>query len=184
MAKLDEMAIIYNEFCSGPDPIARFLTVYIEEGMSYLVVYFNVFFFILFRQWTFNLIVISPFLIVSAVEGSANSSQPILKFHRSLSDRVAAANRLVLEKNFLGEVVVDTMANEVVDRYDSHPERICIIQDGRVVHDGGNNKFVAYDIDDVIAWLRRSDTRVKSVSTEGIGGGDDNTTGEEVECSS
>ena len=31
MAKLDKMAIIYDNFCSGDKPLARYLTIYIEE---------------------------------------------------------------------------------------------------------------------------------------------------------
>jgi hypothetical protein len=39
MAKLDKMAILQRRFCSGPNPVARFLTVYIEECKSYGYIY-------------------------------------------------------------------------------------------------------------------------------------------------
>ncbi len=88
---------------------------------------------------------------------------------------------MIKEKNFLGEVVVDTMDNEVLDRYDCHPERICIIHDGRIVHDGGNNKFAAYDIEDVIRWLYQRDTREKK-QTAVVPETDALDAGEEQEC--
>jgi len=31
MAKMDKMVIIQQKFCSGPKPLAKFLTIYIEE---------------------------------------------------------------------------------------------------------------------------------------------------------
>eukprot|EP01034_Spumella_vulgaris_P022839 gene22839-29013_t len=95
-------------------------------------------------------------------KGVLNSSKPIGDFHRSLADRVSAANRFVDEKDFKCEVVCDTMKNEVQERYNSHPERICIIQHGRIVHAGGAGPFVLYDIEGVIEWLKERDHREKS----------------------
>ncbi len=82
--------------------------------------------------------------------------------HRSLAERVAAANRFVKDCNFQGEVVCDSMANEAVDRFDAHPERILIIEKGVVVHKGGKGPLIYYDIKDVIEYMRKRDNRSPS----------------------
>jgi hypothetical protein len=114
MAKLSEMSYLYKTFCSGPNPLAKFLTIYIEE---------------------------------SSTGKGINAAKPIGDHHKTIEDRLYAANRFVKELNFPGEVVCDTMSNEILKRYDAHPERICIIQQGRLVHIGGKGPLVFYDID-------------------------------------
>lgn len=66
---------------------------------------------------------------------------------------MAAANRFVNEMKFEGEVLCDSMANDVLLRYNSHPERICICLNGNLVHIGGKGPLVFYDIEGVISWL-------------------------------
>lgn len=51
------------------------------------------------------------------------------------------------------------MNNNALKNYDAHPERICIVQHGRVVHIGGKGPLIYYDIDNVIAWCAERDTR-------------------------
>lgn len=70
-----------------------------------------------------------------------------------MDDRLNAANRFVKEVPFPGEVLCDSMANEVLKRYNAHPERICIVQNGILVHVGGKGPLVYYDIEGVIVWL-------------------------------
>lgn len=79
-----------------------------------------------------------------------------------MTERVTAANRFVQDCNFQGEVVCDSMANEIVDRFDAHPERILIIDKGVVVHKGGKGPLIFYDIEDVIEWLHKHDHRPSS----------------------
>ena len=45
MAKLGEMAVLYNNYCSGRQPVAKMLTIYIEECEFYChyTMYFNQF---------------------------------------------------------------------------------------------------------------------------------------------
>ena len=64
-----------------------------------------------------------------------------------------AANRFIAEVKFKGEVICDSMKNEALDRYNAHPERICIVQNGLLVHTGGKGPLVFYDIEGVIDWL-------------------------------
>ena len=37
MAKLDKMAIIQEKYCSGTKPLAKFLTIYIEECKPHFI---------------------------------------------------------------------------------------------------------------------------------------------------
>eukprot|EP01032_Pedospumella_encystans_P020847 gene20847-23674_t len=113
------MALIQEKYCSGTKPLAKFLTVYIEESST----------------------------------GKGLQVKPIADYHKSIEDRLEAANRFVKEQNFQGEVVCDTMRNEAMTRYNAHPERICIVLDGVLVHTGGKGPLVFYDIDGVIDWL-------------------------------
>lgn len=113
------MALIQEKYCSGAKPLAKFLTVYIEESST----------------------------------GKGLQVKPIADYHKSMEDRLEAANRFVKEQNFQGEVVCDTMRNEAMIRYNAHPERICIVLDGVLVHTGGSGPLVFYDIDGVIDWL-------------------------------
>jgi hypothetical protein len=86
------------------------------------------------------------------------------------------------------------MFNDVLLRYNSHPERICIINNGIVVHEGGKGPLVFYDIEGVIAWLdgyfgydpAASDEAVSgaSHSTDGTAAGTDaDAEPAEAECS-
>ena len=111
MAKLNEMHELYEMYCSGSQPLAKILTIYIEEA--------------------------------SDGQSVLNNYKPVSNYHAKLSDRLEAANRFVNETGWsAGEVVCDSMANEVVTRYEAHPERILIVQDGRIVHDGGKGPIV------------------------------------------
>lgn len=73
--------------------------------------------------------------------------------HKTIDDRIRAAKRMVNEFKFPGEVICDGMANEGMNRYAAHPERVYIIQDGRVVYQGGEGPF-DYKLDEVIAWMQ------------------------------
>ncbi len=100
------------------------------------------------------------------------------------------------EQNFQGEVVCDTMSNEAMTRYNAHPERICIVLDGVLVHTGGKGPLVFYDIDGVIDWLDAAlgmekgwtppatSAATKSTTSETTGGAADHEEVEqEEECS-
>jgi hypothetical protein len=91
--------------------------------------------------------------------------------NKTIEDRLNAANRFVKEVPFHGEVVCDSMANEVLTRYNAHPERICIVQNGTLVHVGGKGPLVFYDIEGVIAWLDRNFGYDPSASDETVSGG-------------
>ena len=97
---------IFHRYCSGPEPIAMMLTIYIEEAIN--------------------------------GRGLFNFAKPVKDHHKDLSDRLVAARRFVDETGFhAGPIVCDSMANEIISRYDGHPERLVIIQNSVVIHDGG-----------------------------------------------
>jgi len=132
LAKLSEMAKIHKDYCSGPNPLARLLTIYIQEA--------------------------------SDGKGTLNATKPVKNFHRSMADRITAANRFIEECKFSSEVICDSMADQVLERYESHPERIVIVEKGLIVHEGGPMGVVRYDLDSVAEWLRTRDTRAKDTS--------------------
>jgi len=131
MAKMSNMVMLYNNYCSGSHPMARMLTIYIEESSDGKGI-------------------------------NEGKEKPIKDFHKTIEDRAFAANKFVNDLDFKCEVVLDDIDNNALKSYDAHPERICIIQHGAVVHIGGKpGSLVYYDIDDIIAWLAARDTRPK-----------------------
>ena len=46
-----------------------------------------------------------------------NKTKPIGDWHRSIDDRVGAANKMIKDLNFVGDVICDSMDNEVL-----HPQ--------------------------------------------------------------
>uniref|UniRef100_A0A672TUN9 Iodothyronine deiodinase n=2 Tax=Strigops habroptila TaxID=2489341 RepID=A0A672TUN9_STRHB len=84
---------------------------------------------------------IADFLIIyieeaHAVGGWAFKNNVIIKNHRSLEDRKTAAQ--FLQKNDpLCPVVLDTMENLSSAKYAALPERLYLLQEGKVVYKGG-----------------------------------------------
>ena len=124
MAKLGAMASLYTKYCSGKDKVAHFVTIYIQESNQ-----------------------------ATSLGGLMDNAKPIASYHRTIDDRAAAANKMVADLNFPGDVVCDCMENDVMDKYTAHPERILIVLNGRIVHIGGKGPLVYYDIDDIGKWL-------------------------------
>jgi hypothetical protein len=96
--------------------------------------------------------------------------KPITTFHRSMEERLLAANRFVTEVPFTGEVLCDSFENEVVTRYNAHPERICIVKNNTLVHIGGAGPLVFYDIQGVINWLNDNFGYDPAASDEAVSG--------------
>jgi Iodothyronine deiodinase len=146
------MTHLYNTFCAGPAPVARLLTIYIQEA--------------------------------DHGRGLFNATKPVVNFHRTIEDRLAAANRFIVETHWQnGEVVCDSLADDIMNIYDSHPERICVIQSGIVVHDGSKKgRLICYNIAGVMEWLTQRDTRPKKKSSNDYE--DDNEGSPEAVCSS
>lgn len=73
--------------------------------------------------------------------------------HCSMADRISAANVLKAE-GILGNLVVESMANEAEELYASLPERLVVVVDGVVKFKGGLGPF-GYQPEAVRTWLRK-----------------------------
>ncbi len=72
--------------------------------------------------------------------------------HKTIEERLAAANKFVSETGFLMEMVCDTMEGNVTDRYRGWPERLYVIVDGVIVYQGGPGPF-GYKLPEVKQFL-------------------------------
>lgn len=63
-----------------------------------------------------------------------------IKQHRNLSERLTAAQSLV-DKDPLCPVVVDEMSDLTASRYGALPERLYVLQGGKVVYKGGKGPW-------------------------------------------
>jgi len=76
--------------------------------------------------------------------------------HCSLEERLAAAQQLVrLEPNLPGPLLVDNMRDQACRYYGSFPDRLYIVQGGRVVLQGGVGPH-GYQPAKVEQWLREN----------------------------
>lgn len=72
----------------------------------------------------------SPLLVS---DGWAFKNNIVIKNHRSLEDRTAAA-QLLQRNNPLCPVVLDTMENLSSSKYAALPERLYLLQGGKVIY--------------------------------------------------
>uniref|UniRef100_A0A8B9TPB2 Iodothyronine deiodinase n=1 Tax=Anas platyrhynchos TaxID=8839 RepID=A0A8B9TPB2_ANAPL len=84
---------------------------------------------------------IADFLIIyieeaHAADGWAFKNNIIINNHRSLEDRKIAA-QLLQKNNPLCPVVLDTMENLSSSKYAALPERLYLLQEGKVIYKGG-----------------------------------------------
>ncbi|XP_010183034.1 PREDICTED: type I iodothyronine deiodinase, partial [Mesitornis unicolor] len=70
------------------------------------------------------------------LDGWAFKNNIVIKDHRSLEDRQTAA-RFLQKKNPLCPVVLDTMENLSSSKYAALPERLYLLQGGKVIYKGG-----------------------------------------------
>ena len=112
--------------------------------------------------------------------------KPVKEFHKTLQDRIVAANRFIVEKKFRGELWCDTMSDEVMRQYYSWPARIFIILNGIIIFEGGKrNQFgMCSDIDSVLKFLRERKQSIYGVSTVTPVSVDTQKNSDEAECSS
>lgn len=117
------MSLIFRQYCSGPKPLARFYTIYIEEAHA-----------------------IDEWFLPEA------PSKACIKVHKTIEDRIQAAKNFIKYTNCQFELVCDTMKAEANRRYDAWPERLYIILNGIVVYKGGYGPF-DYKLGEVQEWL-------------------------------
>ena len=88
--------------------------------------------------------------------------KPIKNCHTTLDDRISAAKRFISELHYRGEVVCDTMANEVLLRYETFPERILVIHNGIIIHEGayeGGKPDEHYKYNNIYDKIKRCDRK-------------------------
>jgi len=84
---------------------------------------------------------VADFLVVYITEahstdGWAFANNVDINQHQCLGDRLSAANILV-QKDPLCPVVVDEMTNITATKYGAVPERLYVLQAGKVIYKGG-----------------------------------------------
>uniref|UniRef100_A0A452HYB6 Iodothyronine deiodinase n=1 Tax=Gopherus agassizii TaxID=38772 RepID=A0A452HYB6_9SAUR len=117
----------------------------------------------LFKFSEFNKLVedfnsVADFLIIyieeaHATDGWAFKNNIIIKNHRNLQDRKKAA-QFLLKENPLCQVVLDTMENLSSSKYAALPERLYVVQGGKVVYKGGVGPW-NYHPEDICAILEK-----------------------------
>lgn len=77
--------------------------------------------------------------------------------HKNLIERCDAAKRLQESCSCTAPIVVDSMQNEANDAYGAWPERLYIIQQGKIVYEGGTGPY-NYNLGEVEKWLEKYKT--------------------------
>ena len=72
--------------------------------------------------------------------------------HRTLQERCQAAEMLKKSSGCSTPILVDTMDNEATQAYGAYPERLFIIQDRKIVYEGGTGPY-NYKLWEVKKWL-------------------------------
>uniref|UniRef100_A0A8C3F7M9 Iodothyronine deiodinase n=1 Tax=Chrysemys picta bellii TaxID=8478 RepID=A0A8C3F7M9_CHRPI len=101
---------------------------------------------------------IADFLIIyieeaHATDGWAFKNNIVINNHRNLQDRKKAA-QFLLKENPLCPVVLDTMENLSSSKYAALPERLYLVQGGKVVYKGGVGPW-NYNPEDIRAILEK-----------------------------
>ena len=116
---------MFRKYGTGEKKVANFLTVYVEEAHAR-------------DDWR--------------VPSGANPGGEDIDMHRSLEDRLTAARKFVKDFEYPVEMVVDSMKDQALLRYEASPERLFVIERGVVVYRGGQGPFF-YKPEEVLAWL-------------------------------
>lgn len=74
-----------------------------------------------------------PLRVLSLVDGWAFKNNVVIRHHRNLQDRLQAAH-LLLDRRPRCPVVVDTMKNQSSQRYAALPDRLYVLQEGRILY--------------------------------------------------
>eukprot|EP01035_Chromulina_nebulosa_P023247 gene23247-30133_t len=134
------MIDIFENYCTGSNSFARFLTIYIDEAHAS-------------DEWWLPH---SP--------GTEKGGKAYIRSHRSIEERISAATKFVKDLNFPIDVVCDSFDNQVYTYYQCSPERLYIVQDGVIVYQGGVGPF-DYKLAEVKDWLsERFGLRGSSIS--------------------
>lgn len=98
-----------------------------------------------FKQLVKDFSDVADFLVIYIAEahsadGWAFTNNINIKQHRSLEERLSAAQILV-QRDPLCPVVVDEMDNSTAGKYGALPERLYVLQAGKVIYKGGKGPW-------------------------------------------
>ena len=95
----------------------------------------------------------------SIESGDYSTYIPKVKDHKTIQERIKAAQILQQlsskELNELCPIVLDNMEDEANIKYAAEPDRLYVVQNGKVVFDGGAGPF-GYDLKTLAEWLNRN----------------------------
>jgi len=87
-------------------------------------------------------------------EWPVGASTSICNQPKTLSERLAIANRFVAEQDFKLPMVVDTMSNAFMQQFSAWPVRFYIISDGKVALKAQpNDETYRYSLRDISQWF-------------------------------
>ena len=75
-----------------------------------------------------------------------------------MEDRIKSAIKFIDDIKIQGDVLCDSMNDELMKNYDAFPDRIVIIINETIVHDGGpaDTFGMKYNVESVIEWLEEN----------------------------
>lgn len=77
-----------------------------------------------------------------------------VKYAQTMQDRLSASNDWIRSVGAKVPYYCDTMADTARLVYQAWPERLYIIEDGKIVYKGGPGPF-QYDVSEVARWLEK-----------------------------
>ncbi|XP_035687791.1 thyroxine 5-deiodinase-like [Branchiostoma floridae] len=85
-------------------------------------------------------------------DGWRFNSGPQIQQHRTVEQRCDAARAMLRDRGVQFDVAVDTMGNAANHTYGAFPDRLYVIQNGVVAHEGGKGPFL-FNPTEVREWL-------------------------------
>jgi len=73
--------------------------------------------------------------------------------HKTLAERMKAAEGFRARVGWTGDYFVDEISESSMDAFAAWPEKLCIIENGRVVYLSGEAPFY-FDLNDAAKWLQ------------------------------
>jgi len=71
---------------------------------------------------------------------------------KTLGARIKVANQFIKDFNVASPIYIDSIENQTMNAYGSHPERLYVIHNSKIVYRGGIGPF-QYSEQDLIDWL-------------------------------
>lgn len=89
-----------------------------------------------------------------ATDGWKFSNNVCYRYPRNIFQRWKIAQDFIDQRSFTAPLYIDLMDNNTASAYDALPERLYIIENGRIVYQGGPGPFEYY-LQDIEEWLEK-----------------------------